>query len=85
MTQPNFKNFNAQAPIVTGFLGGITFTALLFFIQQINTIKLSWLLIPLTAAVSFLFILSTLGTLRYPVPTGSVHPHFYTVNIVFIT
>ncbi|MBI3640388.1 MAG: hypothetical protein HY223_08755 [Thaumarchaeota archaeon] len=84
MSKPNFKNFNKQSPIVTGFLGGLTFTGLIFFIQQTNTMKLAPILIPLTAGVSFLFILATIGTMRVSVEGGSVHPDFYKLNIGFI-
>ena len=89
------KNFNPQATTVTGFLGGVTFTALILLFVKADTmtlsipyvnIKLISILIPLTAIVSFLFILGTLGTLRMPVEGGSVHKKFYdlSLSVVFI-
>ena len=93
MTQPPLKNFNPQAPTVTGFLGGVTFTALILLLDRADTITLLIpyttitlisILIPLTATVSFLFILATLGSLRMPIEGGSVHQKFYNLVLAYI-
>lgn len=85
MKDSDFKNFNPQVPIATGFLGGITFSALVFFIQQIHVMKLGEILVPLTSGISFLFILATLGSLRHPSEEGSAHKHFFNLVNGYIT
>ncbi len=54
-------SFNPQLPTVTGFLGALTFTALILIMQFSSDIKFSEILISITATVSFLFIIVTLG------------------------
>lgn len=78
MTDSDFRNLNPQTPIFMAFLGGITFTALTLFIQSANTLKFVNILIPLTATISFLFILCTLGSMR-----SSVHKDFKKLIYVF--
>jgi len=93
MTKSDFKNFNSQLPTVTGFLGGITFTALILLFEKSGDMKLLIpftsitvisILIPLTAVVSFLFILATLGSMRVPIEGGSVHRKFYNLIVCYI-
>lgn len=45
----------------TTFLGGITFTALVLLIESKEKIVFAEFLIPITALVSFFFIISTIG------------------------
>lgn len=54
-------SFNPQLPTVTGFLGALTFTALILIMQFPSEIQFSEILISITAIVSFLFIMATLG------------------------
>ncbi len=81
MDKPEIFNFNSQSPTVNGFLGGITFTALILLIQSPHTFKFIHILIPLTAGVSFSFILAILGTSM----DGNVHRSFFRLNVGFIT
>jgi len=79
-----FLNFNPQSPTVNGFLGGITFTALILLVQFPHTFRFIRILIPLTVGVSFLFILATLGTSRDSTDEDSVHRYYFQLNVIFI-
>lgn len=60
-------SFNPQLPTVTGFLGGITFTAMILTIQfsekfsALQFTSYSEFLIIYSAVVSFFFIIATIG------------------------
>ena len=84
MTDPEVYLFNQQIPSVTGFLGGITFTAMVLLMQSASEIKFSDWLIPATAFVSFLFIITTLTTLIDPKLHRGVGKKHFTINLIFI-
>jgi hypothetical protein len=90
----DLKNFNPQSSSVTAFLAGVTFTAMILLFDKSESmtfmipyvsLPLVSVLIPLTAIVSFLFILGTLATLRQPVDGGSVHKKFYNMTLFYIS
>jgi len=78
MADPNLRKINPQTPIFMAFLGGISFSALMLFIQSANTLKFVNILIPLTATISFLFVLITLGTMK-----TTVHKDFRDLIYIF--
>lgn len=53
--------FNPHVPTVSGFFGGITFATIILLMQFSENIKFSEYLIPLTAIISFFFIIVTIG------------------------
>jgi len=84
MDKPPVYLFNPQAPAITAFMGGITFTAMVLLMQSAEKINFSEWLIPATAFVSFLFIITTLGTLVDPQRHIGVEKQHFTVNLIFL-
>ena len=56
-----FSGFSSQLTTVTGFLGAITFATMILLMQFPEKIQFSEILISYTAAISFFFIITTLG------------------------
>ncbi|HUL51740.1 MAG TPA: hypothetical protein VLT10_00540 [Verrucomicrobiae bacterium] len=86
------RNFSASSTTANGFLGGVTFTSLILLLEKGDSLTLSIpyldvrlisILIPLTAVVSFFFILATLGTIRDRTDEGSVHKRFYYLTLSY--
>ena len=73
MDEDELHGFNPQVPTVTGFFGAITFATMILLMQFSESIKFSEFLIPLTALISFFFIVVTIG--------GAIHAS----NVEYIT
>lgn len=69
-------SFNPQLPNVTGFLGAITFAAMILIIQSAKELQFSEVLIPSTAIVSFFFIIATLGGATDQRNSPNLTPYF---------
>jgi len=62
MNKDEIRGFNPQAPAIAGFFGAITFAAMILLMQFSENIKYSEYLIPLTAIISFFFIIATISS-----------------------
>lgn len=63
--KPSKENpFYQHSENTTAFLGGITFTAMILLLEFSTNLIYSEILIPGTAIISILFIMSTVGTLK---------------------
>lgn len=58
------NQFYQHSENTTAFLGGITFTAMILLLEFSSNMETSEILIPGTAIISILFIMSTVGTLK---------------------
>ena len=61
MSDDELHAFNPQVPTVTGFFGAIVFASMILLMQFSDNIKFSEFLIPITAVISFFFIITTIG------------------------
>lgn len=71
-----FYGFYRQTPTVTGFLGGITFGAMILFLDSSAQFKYSELLTPVAAMASIFFIFATLGSIKSS-DEGKIHEYFF--------
>lgn len=76
-----YANLDNKAIAISGFFGGLTFTAMILLMQFSDEIKLSEILIPWTAIVSFFFIIVTIGFVNADVKKS--HPDRYRYVIMF--
>ena len=68
MSDDKIVGFNPQVPTVTGFFGAVVFATMILLMQFSDNVKFSEFLIPLTAIISFFFIIVTIG--------GSTHESY---------
>lgn len=70
------KEFHQQFLLITSFLGGITFTALIFLIQIKDEYTYAEYLISATALVSLLLVMATLSRLFLATHQDGLHEEY---------
>jgi len=68
--------FHGHAQNVTGFLGGITFAAMVLLVESNDKISNADILITMTALSSMLFIFSTIGMIRVASGVNKIDSEF---------
>lgn len=81
MNNNDYTSLDSNAITVCGFFGALTFTAMVLLMQFADQIKLSEILIPWTAIVSFFFIIVTIGLVNVNVEKS--HPNLFWYVMMF--
>ncbi len=74
-------NLDNKAITISGFFGGLTFTAMILLMQFSDKIQFSEILIPWTALVSFFFIIVTIGFVMIDIEKS--HPKRFRYVMMF--